>query len=272
MIGMLCFTVTPLAYAAYHPNPVITLTIFCKICPYAAQCFALIYRWLMTMACIDRYMLSSKSIRLRAFANPRIAYRIILINVIIWFVIPVHNLIFLEIRGSFCKFPLVAVFIYHGFFTTLLGGILPPLIMIICAVLIRYNLASKQERRQSNILFQTDQQLVASLNERDHQALIMLFVQVFFYILSTTPWIIFLLYKAFTRQITNKSTNRLAIESFITYLTLIIVCIYPTISFYIYTLTSKTFRHQLTKTIYSIACENRCCSCSQRIRRNTETK
>ncbi len=274
MIGTLCFGVIPFAYAAYHPNPINTITVVCKIFPYAAQCFTLMYRWLMTMACIDRYMLSSKSNQLRAFANPRIAYRIVLINVIVWFVLPVHNLIFLEIRGSFCGFPLVPAIIYHSIFTTIFGGILPPLIMIICAVLIRYNLASKQERRQRNIPLQTNLQTAGSLNAHDHQVLIMLFVQVFFYILSTTPWTICLLYTAFTRQITNKSMNRLLIESFIGYLTLVATFIYPTISFYIYTLTSKTFRHQLIKTMYSIfTCKNRsCCTCPRRIKPNTETK
>jgi len=227
----------------------------------------------MTMACIDRYTLSSKSIRLRAFAKPRIAYHIVLINVIVWFVLPVHNLIFLVVSaGNICGFPLVAAIIYHSIFTTILGGLLPPLIMIICAVLIGYNLASKQERRQRNMPSQTNQQPVASLNARDHQALIMLFVQVFFYILSTTPWTIDLLYTAFTRQI-NKSTNRLLIESFVGYLTEVIVCIYPTISFYIYTLTSKTFRQELVKIMHFIITGgNRLCARPQRIRPTTETK
>jgi len=273
MIGTLCFGVIPYAYAAYHPNPVNTITVVCKIRAYAAQCFTMIYRWLMAMACIDRYMLSSKSIRLRVFANPRIAYRIVLINVIIWFVLPVHNLIFLEVRaGNICGFPLVAAIIYHSIFTTLLGGILPPLIMIICAVLIHYNLASKQARRRRTIHPQVNQQPVDSLNARDYQALIMLFVQVFFYILSTTPWTICLLYTASTRQITNKSMNRLLIESFMQYLAEIIAYVYPTISFYIYTLTSKGFRHQLIKAIYSIfTCVNGFCPRPRRIRPNVET-
>jgi hypothetical protein len=252
MMATLCFGVIPYAYAAYYPNPTNTIPVFCKIRAYMTQCFTMMYRWLMTMACIDRYMLSSSSIRLREFANPRIAYRIILINVICWFVLPVHNLIFIELVSGNCAFPLVAVLIYHSIFTIVLGGLLPPIIMIICAVLIGYNLASKQERRQRNIHQQNKQQAARLLNVRDQQALVMLFVQVGFYFLSATPWTTIVLYTAITREVTNKSINRLAIEAFLRYITEIMGYIYPVLSFYIYTLTSHTFRHQLINTIHSM--------------------
>jgi hypothetical protein len=247
MMAALCFGVIPYVYAAYYPNPINTLPAFCKIRAYITQCFTMMYRWLMTMACIDRYMLSSSNIRLRGYANSSIAYRIILINVISWFVLPVHNLIFVELISGSCGFLLAIVSIYHSIFTIILGGLLPPIIMIICAILIGYNLASKQKRRQQN-----KEQAVRLLNVRDQQALVMLFVQVGFYFLSATPWTMFLLFNAITREVTNKSIDRLAIEAFLRYITEIFAYIYPALSFYIYTLTSHTFRHQLINTIHSI--------------------
>jgi len=249
MIGTLSFGFIPNAYAAYHPNPINTINIFCKIRSYAAQSSTMMYRWLMVMACIDRYMSSSDSIVLRGFANSRIAYRIILINVIIWIILPVHNLIFLEIWELLCGFPLVAVLIYHSIFTIVLGTLLPLLIMIICAVLIGYNLASKRERRQHYLGQQNQEQVVRLLHARDHQALIMLFFQAICFGLSALPWTTYLLYNAFTRAVTNKSTDRIAIELFLRYVTEMIAYIYPTLSFYMYTLTSHTFRQQLIKTI-----------------------
>lgn len=172
---------------------------------------------------------------------------------IIWFIIPVHNLIFVDIRGALYGIPLIAALIYHSIFKIILGGLLPPLIMIISAILIRYNLVLKQEQRQPNInTTETVKQTFVLVNRRDHQALIMLFVQVFFYILSSTPWLIYLMFNSVTRDVTNKSIDHLAIESFMGYLTELIVYMYPTLSFYIYTLTSRTFRRQLIKTIHSI--------------------
>jgi hypothetical protein len=266
MMVTLCVGVTPHAYAAYYPNPFNTIPAFCKIRAYMAQCFTMMYRWLMAMACIDRYMLSSSNVRLRGFANSRIAYRIILIFVISWLVLPVHNLIFIELKSGSCSFPLDIVSIYHSIFTIILGGLLPPIIMIICAILIGYNLASKQKRRQSNIHQQNKEQGARLLNVRDQQALGMLFVQVGFYFLSVAPWTILLLINVFTRDVTNKSTDRLAIEAFLKYITEIFIYIYPTISFYIYTLTSHTFRNELINTIqYILSCGNRCYICPQRI-------
>jgi H+/gluconate symporter-like permease len=164
----------------------------------------------------------------------------------------VHNLIFLEIWELLCGFPLVIVSIYHSIFTIMLGTLLPLLIMIICAVLIRFNLASKRERRQYNIGQQNKQQAVRLLHARDHQALVMLFVQAICFCLSALPWTTYLLYNSFTRTVTNKSTDRIAIELFLRYLTEITTYIYPTLSFYIYTLTSYTFRRQLIKTMQLI--------------------
>jgi hypothetical protein len=249
MTVTLSFGYIPYAYAAYHPNPVTTITSFCKIRSYATQSSGFIYRWLIVMACIDRYMSSSDNIRLRGLVNSKITYRIVLINVIIWLILPVHNLIFLEIVGILCAFPLVAVSMYHSIFAIVLGTLLPLLTMIICAVLIRYNLASKRVRRQQNIGQQNQEQAVRLLNARDQQALAMLFLQAVCFGLSALPWTIYLLYNAFTRTVTHKSTDRIAIELFLRYLTEMITYIDPTLSFYIYTLASDTFRRELIKTI-----------------------
>jgi hypothetical protein len=246
MTVTLSFGYIPYAYAAYHPNPVSTTSSFCKIRSYAVQSSGLVYRWLIVMACIDRYMSSSESIVLRGFANPRIAYRIVLINVIIWIILPVHILIFDDIVGIQCTFTLVAISIYHSIFAIVIGFLLPLLIMIICAVLIGYTLAFKRERRQHNIGQQNQEQAVRLLNARDQQVLIMLFC------LSAMPWTIYLLYNAITRTVTHKSTDRIAIESFLKYITEMIAYIDPTSSFYIYTLSSQTYRRELIKTIRGI--------------------
>jgi hypothetical protein len=249
MTVTLSFGIIPNAYTAYHPNPTDTISSFCKIRSYVVQSSSMIYRWLIVMACIDRYMSSSESIVLRGLANPRIAYRIVLINVIIWIILPVHNLIFLDIWESICGFPLVAVAIYHSIFTIVFGTLLPLLIMIICAVFIRFNLASKRERRQHNIGQQNREQAVRLLLARDQQALFMLFIEVICFSLSAMPYAIFLLYNAFTREVTITSINRIVIVLFLRYITEMIAYIDPTLSFYIYALASDSFRRHFIKTI-----------------------
>jgi H+/gluconate symporter-like permease len=151
--------------------------------------------------------------------------------------------------GTQCTYPLVAVLIYQSMFAIVLGFLLPLLIMIICAVLIGYNLVSKRERRQRNIGQQNQEQAVRLLNARDQQALAMLFLQAICFCLSGMPWTLYLMYNSFTREVTHKSTDRIAIESFLKYITEMIAYIDPTLSFYMYTLASNTFRRELIKTI-----------------------
>jgi len=249
MTVTLSFGYIPYAYAAYHPNPVSTISSFCKIRNYAVQSPGLIHRWLIVMACIDRYISSSDNIRLRGLANPRIAYRIVLINVIFWIILPVHILIFVDIVGIQCTFTLVAISIYQSIFAIVLGFLLPLLIMIICAVLIGYTLAFKRQRRQHNLGQQNQEQAVRLLNARDQQVLAMLFLQAICFCLSAMPWTLYLMYNAITREVTHKSTDRIAIESFLKYITEMIAHIDPTLSFYMYTLASNTYRRELIKTM-----------------------
>jgi hypothetical protein len=121
--------------------------------------------------------------------------------------------------------------------------------MIISAILIRSNLASKQARLQRNIIRKNPK--IVLLNSRDHQVLVMLFIQVIIYIFTIIPWMIFLLYGPYGQRVKNKSINRIIIEKFCRYLTEIIVYLYPTLSFYIYTLTSRTFRNALSHLIFN---------------------
>jgi hypothetical protein len=255
MIISLIIGFLPHVYAAvYPPNPSNIIPVLCKIRGYVGQSFAMIYRWLMTMACIDRYMASSSNVYLREFANPRIAYSIIIKIFLICIILPIHNLIFLNVQTNLCMYPSTATILYHSLFTFTLGGFLPILIMTISAVLIQKNLASNRARRQRNIRRPNEKQTVRLISARDQQVLVMLFIQILFYILSTIPWMIFLLYGPYTHRyhLTNKSTNRIIIERFIMYLTEITVYLYPALSFYIYTLTSRTFRGELLNIIYTL--------------------
>ena len=76
------------------------------------------------MACIDRYMISSKNVYLRKFSNPRMAYRIIIKILIICILFPIHNLIFLELKAGVCLPSSTAIAAYHSYFTFIFGGFL----------------------------------------------------------------------------------------------------------------------------------------------------
>jgi hypothetical protein len=250
MIITLIMGFVPHIYASHHLNPADTIIVFCKIRGYTNQSFGMMYRWFMTMACVDRCIVSSNNVYLRQFSNPRMAYSIVIKIFIIWIILPLHNLVFLNIKSNLCRNSTTAFAIYHSLFTFTFGGILPLLVMIISIILIRCNLASKRARRQRNIYYhQNEDATVRLLSSRDQQVFIMLFIQIGFYVVSTIPWMIFLLYASNTRYIINKSIDRIGIEIFVKYLAEIIAYMYPTLSFYIYTLTSHSFRSELINII-----------------------
>jgi len=242
----------PYTYAGYYPNPQNKNPLFCKLRGYLGQSFQMMYRWLMTIACIDRYMISSTNVYLREFASSRSAYSIVIKIVILCIILPLHNLIFLNLRKGWCLYSTANYALYHSLFTFILVGFLPIMIMILCTYLIHSNLRLKRIRRQRHCHYQENDLTNRLVISRDNQVLLMLFIQVIFYIISTIPWMIVLLYAPYTYNIKNKSIDRFMIEVFIGYLTELNVYLYPTLSFYIYTLTSETFRRELFSIVYTL--------------------
>ncbi|CAF4265070.1 unnamed protein product, partial [Adineta steineri] len=100
--------------SAYQPDPQTVINAFCKARTYFGQSSVMSYRWMLTMACIDRYTSSTANARIRSFANPRIACRVIFIIVIIWIIVPWHNWIFLNINGTACVWTSASVATYNS--------------------------------------------------------------------------------------------------------------------------------------------------------------
>jgi ABC-type siderophore export system fused ATPase/permease subunit len=121
--------------------------------------------------------------------------------------------------------------------------------MNICALLTRRNLALKRERRQRNVLQKRNEEKFQS--KRDQQVLIMLFIQMMFYGITILPLMGIYFYSAITIY-TNKSSDRLNIEQFITYLVEMINFLFPVCSFYLYTMASHMFRIELKTMLRSL--------------------
>lgn len=243
MLLALCIGIIPLMYAFNHPSPYNTISSFCKARNYLLQISAMMYRWLMVGACIDRYMHTSKNHATRRLMNIKITRIIIVLTVCFWLILPFHQAVWTDVINDVCVFTNSIVGIYSGFFTMILGGILPTLFMLAFALLIKHNLAVRY--RDLHRPYQE-----RNGNSRDQQAIIMLFVQVGIYFISNLPWTIGLVYTAITRYMM-KSPEHILIETFLKYLAEHNWYMYPVLSFYMYTLTSKTFRRELLKMFHS---------------------
>ena len=239
-IVLILIGIIPQLYALNHsPNPIFNGD-FCKIRGYMGQTSAMLCRWFLTIACIDRCLFTSTNARLRDFSTVRRARKMILIVTIIWLIIPIHMLIFTDVRRQgfiVCMMSTNTSAFYHTIYTIVTGGLTPPLIMMGCTKIIWKNLQLKRQRRETG----NQHRRIT----RDIQVLIMLLTQVILFLIFTLPYMSFNLYLALTRSVTNKSAERLSIESFMQLFTEVTVFVYPSISFYSNTLSSHTFRNEL---------------------------
>ncbi|CAF1125791.1 unnamed protein product [Adineta steineri] len=241
---LILMAIIPQLYALNHTPSSLFNGNFCKAQGYITQVSAMLCRWLLTIACIDRCLLTSTNASLRLFATVHIAKKIILLLHIIWLIFPIHMLLFADVRRIgyiTCMLSTDSSALYHSIYSIIAGGFLPTFIMSICAKYIWKNLQLKRQRRgMINLQRRQNKREI-----RNIQILIMLLLQVIIFVLFTFPYMSFNLYLTFTRSVTNKSTDRLAIESFMQLFTGVTVLVHPAISFYSNTMVSQTYRNEL---------------------------
>jgi hypothetical protein len=245
----------PVMHSLNNPDPQAASILFCKLRGYIFQISLMLSRWFVAFACIDRYASSSNRVWLRSYARPTIAYRIIVLIIIFWSIICSHRVIFYEIQGNLCGILTnTGAAIYHSVYVIVGGGVLPATIMIVCALLIRRNLAFKQSKRIQQI---AKEQRKSSV---DQQVLRLLFIQIISYIIFTIPQLCNLVFNAISSTIPNRSSERLAIERFVAFMAELMLYMFPVTSFYLYSLTSRTFRSELLKFFRYVLCPRiRCC-------------
>jgi hypothetical protein len=237
----------PVMYSLTNPDPQIQSLLFCKVRGYLFQICLMLSRWFVAFACIDRYAITSDKVRLRNFAKTKISYRVIVIIMIIWSIICSHRLIFYEIEGNVCGIVNnLGAALYHSAYVIVGGGVLPTVIMIICICLIRLNLKQKQQRRIQIVVVSQQR------NSLDQQVLHMLFIQIICYIIFIIPQLCNLVFNTISITIPNRSSDHLAIEKIVAFIAELMLYLFPVTSFYLYTLTSRTFRNELMKFFRSL--------------------
>ncbi|CAF1229236.1 unnamed protein product [Adineta steineri] len=225
------------------------IAVICKLRFYIVQSTAMMYRWCLTIACFDRYALSSADVRLRKFANVKIARRVVVAIILIWLVLTLHIPIFYNTINHICIiYNNIFASLYHSAFLTLTGCIIPISCMAICTLLIHRNLTLKRQRRQQNAPKAKENEKLQS--RRDQQVLIMLLVQMIFYSITIIPLMTMYFYNAITIYL-SKTLARIIIERFALFIAEMINFLFPVCSFYLYTMASHMFRVELKAMLYS---------------------
>ncbi|UJR19173.1 hypothetical protein I4U23_022303 [Adineta vaga] len=234
-----------------YDRPWAISTIYCRTRSYLINVSQQISRYMIIMACFDRFALCSTNIYLRQFSRINIArYYVIPIIIIIWFIFPIYMLIFGTAINNTCTYLGIAL-LYNSIYGMTMVGFIPPFLMFIFSLLTFYNLKIKQQRRQQGHLlaFVSNE---ARINEnrkqqkKDQQVLSMLMIQVIVYISTTTLASSYLLYSTLTTYLgVIKSNQRISIETFISFIvnTLNFTC--PCLSFYLFYFVSRLYRKQM---------------------------
>ncbi len=248
--NLICLNVgiIPIIYSLDHEDITIESLIACRIQFYIRHTFFQMMRTYKVLACIDRYALCSSNIRIRSFSQRRIAIRLIFIFALFWFLICIFFSVTRTIENDSCNiFNQIYLMIYTIYYM-IFAGIIPPLLILIFTILVMKSLTEVRNRVQPFVTrnsITTNQSMTIVLRKRDRNLIKMVFIEVIFYVISTMPFSIYLIYKMITNNLI-KSEERQQIESFINYLTQsFLMYLNTALPFYIYILTSSSFRKNI---------------------------
>ena len=197
----LVWSVAPFIYTLNHIDPQIQSLFYCKVRLYGSHVFGLCIRYIVVLACVDRYFVTRMDVRMRALSSPQIAIKFIFVICIACFVVGIHIPIFMDIRGNVCGMFGLYKLIYAIYLITLFS-ILPTMLMIIFSTFALHSF----HRRHTNQIH---------ARERDRDFLGMVIAVAMVSIFTSIPYSANLIYDAITYNIADKSPQRLETETFI---------------------------------------------------------
>ncbi len=238
LIG-LNFSAVPVVYALDHPNPVTSTLAFCQLQFYFRHSFNQMMRTFFIFACIDRYAISSNSVRIRSFSRYSIAVRVIICVPIVLLLVSIFPTLLRSLENGKCEGKSGLPSIILSVYITIAVGIVPLFCMMIFGLLMLKNLKKIRTRVQTNVSLVP---VIHRLHKRDREMMRMLLMEIMCYISTTAPLAASLLYQSMTQTVI-KSIERQQIESFITYFTgTFLIYMNNSFPFWIYICASRSFR------------------------------
>lgn len=208
--------------------------------------------WFPVLASIDRFLSSSRNVRLRQWSTVPIARKIIIGLPLFFLVIHLHMPVFYQpiCFGDLCVCDVASseYLIFFSIFGSLIGCILPVLSMFIFAILTIRNVRSVQNR----VAPQVNNGRGENTRPNEQQLTKMLLFQVLVTLLLSVPYIIITLYGVvyFVLLRNTPSPVEELIFFFVKYLLSLLYSTNAIAGFYIYTLTGPKFRSEAKQCVY----------------------
>jgi hypothetical protein len=231
----LLWSVTPLLYTLNHVDPQIQSLVYCKMRLYGSHVFGQCTRFSVVFACADRYFITRKSVHIRAWSSVRVARNLIIIMCLVWFIAGSHLPVFMTIRNGVCS-----MFDFYKFFypiyQTIVVSIMPLVLMCVFSCL---TIQTLHQRSISNV----------HVRQNDRDLMRMLVAEIMINAFTSIPYSCNLLYGTATIFVVNKSASRREIEGFFNFLTQFLIQLLNVTPFYLFIITSKSFRHEFIEII-----------------------
>ncbi|CAF1013768.1 unnamed protein product [Adineta steineri] len=224
--------------ALYNLDPTVMFDSLCKIRYYFRYSTITLSTWFILLACVDRYVSSSAHVHIRSWSSVRVAKRIVLIACIICFTLPYTQVFFCYVltQKNVCTYTNSTCNLLNNIILFVCNSGLPPILMVIISLLTIRNV--KQSTR------------LAHGARRDVQLVRILFIQVSVLVLFAIPVFAQKLYSSAT-MFTAKSPLTTAIDSLANQISIEISYISNSTTFYVYSITSKKYRKEVSQILLS---------------------
>ena len=240
-------TLTRYLSSAWQIDPSNSNVILCKLRMFFVYTSFALIQWFMVLASIDRYLSSSRDVRYRRMSNKSLAQKAIGLTILIVGLAHFHTFIWMSVdyttKPSNCN---IIGYIYEIAFQTfflVLICILPPMLMSLFGILTVMNV----RKYRTQVIPQPNQTQDIHSRAKNRQLIRMLLIQVFVTIFCTLPFSIGNLTSMVFKYLVPLSAYGSAVSSFYTNVSRNLIYCNPIVGFYIYTLSSKTFRDEIKR-------------------------
>ncbi|CAF1311405.1 unnamed protein product [Adineta ricciae] len=235
---------------AWNLDITLTSVFICKVRQYLSSTAMALCSWFIVLASIDRFLSSSKSVRLRRLSSVSIARKVIILTIIIMLALYSTVLIIYEIAVTYgqrvCTITSINYFIYYTV-EPFIMGVIPVILQSIFGALIVLNVRSMHNR----VVPIADNARNERQRSNDRQLVKMHLIQVLIAILLLSPYAIQVTYYSITVTMLKRPLPMFdqAIFVFTLNLERFFATTNPVISFYLYTLTGPKFRSEFKRCI-----------------------
>jgi hypothetical protein len=222
---------------------------YCKIRYYFSYIFVAIPRYNIILASIDCYFASSRDALRRQWSSQKIAFRVIIGNIIFWSLIYVQVIVFYKIQNGTCDYQSGIYGRFFSIYISIDSGILPVLLMLIFGLLTIRNVNQTKRRIGPTAVINNDRRDTGGrIAHKDTQLYRMLTNQICIFIILNILNPCYLVYASFTIN-SVKSPLRATVELFINNMTYVLIDLGFSLTFATFILSSNMFRQEFQRVI-----------------------